>query len=80
MDDGPVSKGVGRRFVVTGLMMTAVAPAVAATPDKHLNVRKSAEALAAAMRELHGGDVWIHIDHETGVAAVSLIASRAPLA
>jgi hypothetical protein len=65
--------GVSRRSVVAGLFAGAVIiPAVAESAvDPYERVRLDAEALAASMKALHGGEWSVRANHDRCYVAVS---------
>lgn len=77
VDGGAGALTVSRRAVFSGLFFAAAVAPISAMPepDLHLRIKRQAEALAASLTELHGGDYWIHVDHGSGVVAVSRVIS-----
>lgn len=67
------SAHIGRRAVIGGMLAGTLAGEAHASPNLHRQVEIRAAALAAAMAALHGGEWWVQVDHEAGVAAVSLV-------
>jgi uncharacterized protein (DUF2141 family) len=63
---------LSRRAVVAGLFAASAAtPSAADVADPRDRVRRAADALAASMKALHGGQWSVRISHDHGYAAVS---------
>jgi hypothetical protein len=67
------SVGVTRRSIFAGLFAGAVIGPVAAEAavDPYERVRQDAEALAASMKAMHGGEWTVRVSHERRYVAVS---------
>lgn len=70
-----VQNKVNRRSVFVGLVASTIAGKPAGAASLQEQIEQHAEALASSFQALHGRDCWIHIDHESGVVAVSLVFS-----
>lgn len=74
-DTEDLAHNVSRRGIIAGILTLPALSHAVADVDPFEKVRRDADALAASMAAIHGGRFWIHIDHESGCAAVSLVLS-----
>jgi hypothetical protein len=72
--DEYVEKSVfSRRTMFAGLFATAAIGSVETSASPRARIEKAVDDLSVAMSAMHGETCWVHIDHERGVAAVSLL-------
>lgn len=72
-EDGPIA--VSRRGLIAGIFMLPAASQAKAETDLYEKVRRDAEQLAASMAAIDGKRYWIHVDCDSGLAAVSRVLS-----